>query len=940
VLIFIAYNVCNLFLDHTNRFKAGTRMKKQFSQLVFLIFLLTISAAIFCEENRTPEQELAAALVASKSEDDRSKLLQSHKSAVTVELRKALIVEANQLRVKNDFANAITIYELAKNVAEQIGDRAGVGYALHGIGTVHNFQSDRVKGLDHFQQGLAIAQEVQDKALEARCLRSIGSVQFDEGSPDLALESCKKSLESAEQAQDKREIGNALFCLGSFNTHLGNYAIALEYLEKSLVIQKEIDNKALAASILNGMGIVYDRQGNFELALEHYGKSLQLWEEVGDPMNIANILNNMGDPRLLKSDDKALEYNKKSLSIAEEVGAKQLAVRACINIGNRYRDKGEYDQSLTFSSKGLAIAEAINYGTGIAGSHRVAAAAYYLKGDYEKSLQSANNSVSAAKKIGNRQSIWKALEAQGKAYRSLKQPDLARKSFDEAIATIEDWRAHIAGGEMEGHGHFAERISPYQEMIQLLITEKDPAEAFAYAERAKARVLLDVIRAGKINIAERMTSEEKQQEQKLHKELSVLNRKIQAERMNSESDEKHLADLETKIQRARLDFESFQTKLYVAHPELRVHRGESDPLKAKEAIELFTDSKTVLLEYVVTEEKTFLFILESGKQVPNVFTIPIAQETLAERVGNFRIQMGNRDLSFLTTSAELFKLLVAPAAKHMKDAVKVVLVPDDVLWSLPFQALRTPKQRFLIEECAISYVPSFTVLRESRRLHKKQKSGTPETLLALGNPTLGNQTIEKVKRAYRDQQLEPLPDAEKEVNALKQLYGINQSKVYVGPEAREYVLKNEASKFDVVHLATHGIVNDVTPMYSQLILAQGSDAEDDGILEAWEIMNLRLNAELVVLSACDTALGKIQKGEGMIGLAWSLFVAGSPTTVASQWKVDSASTTELMLGFHRNLKSNISKAEALRQASLKLLRSDHYHHPFFWAPYVLIGDSF
>ena len=119
-----------------------------------------------------------------------------------------------------------------------------------------------------------------------------------------------------------------------------------------------------------------------------------------------------------------------------------------------------------------------------------------------------------------------------------------------------------------------------------------------------------------------------------------------------------------------------------------------------------------------------------------------------------------------------------------------------------------------------------------------------------------------------------------------------------------------------------------------------TDTEEDGILEAWEIMNLKLNAELVVLSACDTAFGKIQKGEGMIGLAWSLFVAGSPTTIASQWKVDSASTTELMLDFHQNLKTNISKAEALRQASLKLLHTDEYHHPFYWAPYVLIGDGF
>jgi CHAT domain-containing protein len=129
-------------------------------------------------------------------------------------------------------------------------------------------------------------------------------------------------------------------------------------------------------------------------------------------------------------------------------------------------------------------------------------------------------------------------------------------------------------------------------------------------------------------------------------------------------------------------------------------------------------------------------------------------------------------------------------------------------------------------------------------------------------------------------------------------------------------------------------------MYSQVLLAQGSESGEDGLLEAWEIMNLRLKADLVVLSACETALGKVRKGEGMIGLTWAFFVTGSSAEVVSQWKVASASTTNLMLTFHRNLKANLPKAEALRQAELKLSRNRLYHHPFYWAPFVLIGDGF
>ncbi len=913
-------------------------MTKHLPRHSLLVLLVFICFSISAEESKIFDQAVLSDLLAAKSDEERSHILDSNKNAVTVELRKALIEEGNKLRVKNDFPGALAVYNLAKRAAEQIGDRAGVGYSLRGIGILHDIEGNRALALDHFQKSLAIANEVNDKTLAAGCLRSLAYVEYDEN-PERAMEYCQKSLRTAEESQDKLQIAAGLYCIGSFNMDQGDYSIALEFLEKSLVLQKEIGNKELAASNLNSIAILYDRQGNYELALDYYQKSLALREEIGDRLNAAYVLNNMGDVRLLKSYDKALEYNKKSLAIAEELGDKRLTVRACINIGNKYRDMGDYDQALKFGMKGLEIAREMNYGLGMTDSQRLAATVYYLKSDYEKSLQYAVNAVTEAKKIGIRQSIWNALEAKGKAHRSLNQQELAKESFAEAIATIEDWRSLVAGDEMEQQGHFSEKVSPYHEMIDLLISEGDSSKAFAYAEEAKARVLLDVARSGKNNISEKMTVEEKDQEQKYYKELTSLNSKIREERMNSNPDQKRLSDLESQIQKARLNFESFRMKLYSAHPELKVHRGEANPVEATEAIKLFADTNTALLEYVVTDKSTFLFFLNSEKKVPSVYTIPITQEDLAERVADFRIKMGARDPGFLPLANALFDLLIGPVAEDIKNKNNLIVVADDVLWSLPFQALQTGEHRFLLENHALSYVPSFTVLRETKSLHQGRATKAA-SLLAFGNPTFGKQTLEKVRRIYQNDTLDPLPEAEREVIALKSLYGNDHSKVFVGSEAREDRIKNGAGQFNILHLATHGIVNDVAPMYSQLILAPDTDGEEDGILEAWEIMNLKLNADLVVLSACDTALGKVQRGEGMIGLSWSLFVAGSPTTIASQWKVDSASTTELMLEFHKNLISKKTKSEALRQAALKLLHTDQYRHPFYWAPYVLIGDGF
>jgi len=199
-----------------------------------------------------------------------------------------------------------------------------------------------------------------------------------------------------------------------------------------------------------------------------------------------------------------------------------------------------------------------------------------------------------------------------------------------------------------------------------------------------------------------------------------------------------------------------------------------------------------------------------------------------------------------------------------------------------------------------------------------------------------------------DEKLDPLPEAERQVNVMKQIYGAQKTRVYIGAEAREERVKAEAGSYRILHFATHGILNDSSPMYSQLLLAQSeADANEDGLLEAWEIMKLNLNADLVVLSACDTARGRVGAGEGMIGLSWAFFVAGSPTSILSQWKVDSASTTELMVEFHRQLKAQManpgdsfSAARALREADLKLLRSERYRHPFYWAGFVVTGKGF
>ncbi|HVI71161.1 MAG TPA: CHAT domain-containing protein, partial [Pyrinomonadaceae bacterium] len=399
------------------------------------------------------------------------------------------------------------------------------------------------------------------------------------------------------------------------------------------------------------------------------------------------------------------------------------------------------------------------------------------------------------------------------------------------------------------------------------------------------------------------------------------------------------AELKAELQEARLEYEDFETRLHLAHPKLKAQRADAPLIKAEEIAALLPDASSAVLEYVVGEKQTYLFVATKTTDV-RVYTLPIKRDELVKQTEDFRQQLARRDLGFRASSAKLYDLLLKPAEAQLRGKTNLIIAPDHTLWNLPFQALMRGANRFLIEDAAIAYAPSLTVLREMRKRHNSTEIA-PASLLALGNPAVGDETLKRAAVALRDGKLEPLPEAEQEVKALGRLYGTANSKVYIGADAREDRVKSEASRARILHFATHGVLNNASPMYSHLALAGGGPGED-GLLEAWELMQLDLKADLAVLSACETARGRIGAGEGMIGLSWAMFIAGVPSIVVSQWKVESAGTRDLMVDFHRSLiapKSKQTKTQALRQAALKLMRNPATSHPFYWAAFVLVGDG-
>ena len=816
-------------------------------------------------------------------------------------------------RVRGDYVQALKYLAKALERARELKMKPLVSGVLYGLGVVHRLRGEYETSLDYFRQSLSLARELNYKKQVSGTLNSMGVLYRARGEYRLALETLQESLKLAEEMEDKDGVAVALINIGELHLWQGHHALALGFYRSSLALAREMENKRLVAGTLDDLGEAYGSQGDYARAGEAYEDSLRLSREYGYRSEVVGTLYNLGDMHHAEGRPaEALRFYEECLRLAAE-------------LGNREK---------------VALA---SYG---------AAKAHYSLAAHQKALDMANAAAELARQIGLDDCLWGARTVSGKALRALGKPQLARASLDEAVAVVERLRQQVAGGEQERQRFFEKRVAPFYELIGLLIDGGDYAGALGYAERAKGRVLLDLFGAGRSNITKAMTDAEQARERKLQDELVSLNTQLYRERLQPQPEPSRTAELDSRLQRARLDYESFQANLYALHPELKVRRGQMGPLNLTDAGELMSARGAALLEYVVTEERTYLFVLTRdgvAKQPPalSVYKIEIGQKRLSDLVGSYRRRLSLRDWSLQAPSADLYNLLLRPAAAQLRKETQLVIVPDGPLWGLPFQALLSSPDRYVIEDHAVSYAPSLTILREmsKNRDGRAARGGDEPILLAFGDPALGGQPGKPVKPVWRDEELAPLPEAERQVKALGRLYGLRRSKVYTGDGASEKRIKAEAGNYRIIHLATHALLNDANPMYSQIVLSQVERGEaDDGLLEAWEIMRLDLKAELVVLSACETGRGRIGAGEGVIGLSWALFVAGSPAVVVSQWKVASAGTTELMVEFHRNLSATrdprpLNKAEALRRAALKLLHSENYRDPFYWAGFALVGDA-
>jgi CHAT domain-containing protein len=834
------------------------------------------------------------------------------------------------LRNAGDFSSALRAFRQAQRVAERLGDPALLAEARSEVGYHLLDCSEFVAAEADLRLGLALFESLGDVAGQARVLTHIGRSFKERGRFDEALRLYEQALELGDAITDDFVKARALFSIGNVHKDRGDYASALQMYERSLALVPP-SRRNPSATLFN-IGVIHDFQGDLDLALDFYRQALGHDRAAGQLVEQAYDLYGVGSALVRKGEwEEGRRAIAEAIEVLERAGAQAQRVDVENELARMLLGVGRAADAAAHATRALSLAEAIGNDYGALDALVRSAEVALALDDPATARRLAERAVTIAERVGSLLGSQEAYAVQGDTLVALGQRSGARRAYGAAIDASLRQREYLAGGATEQQHFFEQRLKPFHGLLGVLVEEGRLEEAVDVAEKARARVLTEMVRSGHVPFTSRMTDAERVEEQALEDALATLNARASGAAG---------AALRDDISKARLRLDAFRSRVYAAHPEMRLGR-QAGVIPFERVKALAADADALIAAYVVTERVTYLFTLAADprtaqKTTLRVHRIDIGQRELESRVTGFRLALASRDVSALDEARTLGELLLSPAHAELAGRKRLVILPDGKLWELPFQALRLRDGRYLLDQAAIVYAPSLTALDALRERPRGSAAGRAE-LLALGNAT----PPRSVSAA-----LPPLPQAERQARALGALFAPEQRTILVGAAASESAAKRELGRHRLIHIAAHGFVDNVSPMYSGLALASSAGEEEDGRLEAREVINLRLEADLTVLSACETGRGRVASGEGMIGLSWAFLIAGSANVLVSQWRVDADSTEQLMLDFYRRGASAgmrgsvpLDLAEALRAATLALRRKPAYRHPFYWAAFRLVGSG-
>src|SRR6185436_10755725 len=634
-------------------------------------------------------------------------------------------------------------------------------------------------------------------------------------------------------------------------------------------------------------------QGDNAQALEYFDKSLARFQSDGDQVGMARMLSFIGNTRyILGQYDLALDAYEKSRELYEKRSDQLNRAHVLLGIGAVHLAQKNQTLALQSFHEALTFYTTLGRKADMADAMSRLAVAYREQGDNAKALEFAQIAARTAKEAGVFAIEAYALTEAGKAQRGLGRKTEALNAFAAAIQVQRSMRPETGpdGIETERSG-----VLPYLGAMETLVELDRPRDALVDADEAKSQFLREVIQRGNFTITKGMTAREREEELILVGEVAALKVQVYGA---SDVNLKQIStnnELKSRLNAAREKYEAFRKQLYATHPQLAVNRGDLATLKIEE-LRPFVNASTALLQYAVTDEKVFLFVVTVGAPTLDVrvYTLNTPRNELAQKIANFRQSIDSPE-----AARELYDILLAPAESQIAQRSKLIVVPDGPLWDVPFEALRSADEKYVIDRTSVSYALSFSVLREMRKRRAPVRRVAP-TLVAFGSPTLENEVLERMQRTYTGLKLTNTDTSE--LDKLQTIYGPVRTRAYSAARAKRERVKAEANAATILHLATPAILDQSVPMYSLFFFSP--DTSDDGLLKLWEITTVNSKARVVVLPHAWTA-GQSQTGDALIALSWSWFVAGTPAVVLNRWE---GNTGEFIDNLHQQLKTTAPSA--------------------------------
>ncbi|NEQ69410.1 MAG: tetratricopeptide repeat protein [Symploca sp. SIO2D2] len=810
---------------------------------------------------------------------------------------------------------AIGYYNQALPIFQKVDDRSGEATTLNNLGIVYYATGEPQEAINYYNQALPIFQEVENRLMEATTLNNLGLVYYATGEPQEAINYYNQALPIFQEVENRLMEATTLNNLGLVYYATGQLQEALDYYNQALPISQEIKNPSGEATTLNNLGAVYSDIGQPEKAIDYYNQALPILREVENRQMEATTLNNLGEIyHSMGESQKALDYYKKqALPIFQEVDDRSGEATTFNNLGAVYYATGQLEEAIDYYNQALPILQEVKNRSMEATTLNNLGAVYYATGEPQEALDYYNQALPIAQEIENRfveiitlASIGFVQENQGKTKQAI-------DFYQQAIEVKESIQGSIKVEELKA-SFASQQVDTYERLINLHWDQGNFEAAFNYVERAKSRAFLDQLAGGKINIRAGANSQLLKQEQALKTEIIALSQQLITlrNRPKNQWDDETIAEAENRRTARKTAYENLLTQIKIQSPETAsLISVDVAPLAE---IQSLLDTDTTLIEYFVTDERTFAFIItnNSFKTVPlNVSRAKLIDELTLSR------DFADLDEPYPQALQYLHEWLILPLQLHLNTA-KIAIVPHNVLHYVPFAGL-TDGKGYLSDDYALFTLPSASILRY---LPEKRKSAIG-SLLALGDPEATS--------------ISPLNSARDEVRGIASLFN---TQPFVGKAATENTVWSKASQSGTLHLAAHGDYNTFNPLFSSIQLV--GDNQHDGLLQVHEIYELDLTSKtnLVVLSACQTNIGELSRGDEVVGLNRAFLYAGTPTVMSSLWNVDDAATGLLMKEFYSNLQGGMGKAESLQQAqkAVRQNQEQDYSHPYYWAAFSLTGD--